>query len=203
MQMQSPSGRLQLFLQPTSEDVFEPESVSDAPLIRFIAYGAHQRVFGWVRLQADRLTDLLNAHEELSLVDVELETLLNGVTGTVDEVLIRREDLIAVQASGPRGDEGIRRSTQTHPIAIQAGNYLIGGYLHVVPGADPIASARERPPMVPLTDAWIEYWALGARQHQWVGTIVVNRDATDWIRVVSEQDLLDGQLRPSANGAAG
>lgn len=196
MQPQSPSGRLQLVLQPTSEEVFEPDSVSDAPLVRFIAYGTHQRVFGWVRLRADRLTDLLNAHEELSLVDVELETLLNGVTGTVDEVLIRREDLIAVQATGPRGDEGIRQPTQTHPIAIQAGNYLIGGYLHVVPGADPIASAWDRPPMVPLTDAWIEYWADGERQHQWIGTIVVNRDATDWIRVVTEEDLIYGQLRP-------
>ena len=200
MRKQSPPGRLQLVLQPTSEEVFEPDSVSDAPLVRFIAYGRHQRVYGWVRLQADRLTDLLNAHDELSLVDVELETLLNGVRGTVDEVLIRREDLIAVQAAGPRGDESIRQATQTHPIAIQAGNYLIGGYLHVVPGADPLASARNRPPMVPLTDAWIEYWALGERQHQWVGTIVVNRDATDWIRVVNEQDLVNGQLRPSTNG---
>lgn len=197
MHLESPSGRLQLVLQPTSEEVFEPDSVSDAPLIRFIAYGTHQRVFGWVRLRADRLSDMLNAHEELFLVDVELETLADGMTGTVDEILIHRADLIAVQASGPRGDVTLRQTTRTHPIAIQAGNYLIGGYLHVVAGAEPLASAWDRPPMIPLTDAWIEYWADGERQHQSIGTIVVNRDATDWIRVVSEKDLVDGQLRPS------
>lgn len=197
MPLHPPPGRLELVLQSTSEEVFEPDSVSDAPLIRFIAYGTHQRVFGWVRLHADRLTDLLNAHEELLLVDVELETLANGLTGTVDEVLIRRGDLIAVQASGPQGLELLRQTTQRHPIAVQAGNYLIGGYLHTVPGDDALASALDRPPMVPLTDAWIEYWADGERQHQSVGTIVVNRDATDWMRIVSENDLIAGELRPT------
>jgi hypothetical protein len=197
MELQSASGTLQLVLQRTGEDIFEPDSVSDVPLVRFIAYGAHQRVFGWVRLKADRLTDLLNEHEELLLIDVELETLLNGVTGTVDEVHIRREDLIAVQATEPRGAESARRSTETHPIALQAGNYLIGGCLHVAPGADPIASAWDRPSMIPLTDAWIEYWTDGERQRHWIGTVVVNRDRADWIRVISEADLIDGQLRPS------
>jgi hypothetical protein len=195
MQLEPPLARLELVLQPTSEEVFEPDSVSDTPLVEFIAYGTHQRVFGWVRLHADRLTDLLNAHEELLLVDVELETLSDGMTGTVDEVLIRRVDLIAVQATGPQGIESRRQPTEPHPIALQAGNYLIGGYLHVVPGDDPLASAWNRPPMVPLTDAWIEYSVDGACQRQSVGTIVVNRDATDSIRLVSEDDLVDGQLR--------
>jgi hypothetical protein len=57
--------------------------------------------------------------------------------------------------------------------------------------------------MVPLTDAWIEYWVDGARQRQSVGTIVVNRDATDSIRLVTENDLVDGQLRPSVRPAIG
>jgi hypothetical protein len=188
---------MQLVLQSSSEEVFEPDSVADAPLVRFIAYGTHHRVFGWVRLHADRLTDLLNAHEELSLLDVELETLADGLTGTVDEVLILRSELIAVLAAGPRGVELLRQPTETHPVAVQAGNYLIGGYLHAIPGTDPLGSALERPPMIPLTDAWIEYWADGERQHQSIGTIVVNRDLTDWIRTVSEQDLVDGALRPT------
>ena len=196
MQLESPPGRLQLVLQRTSEEVFEPDAVSDVPLIRFAAYGAHQRVFGWVRLHADRLTDLLNTHDELHLVDVELESLANGMTGTIDEIVIHRRDLIAVQANGPRGDESRRHTTRTHPIAIQSGNYLISGYLHVPPGADPIESARERPAMIPLTDALIEYWVHGKREHQAIGTIVVNRDAANWMRVVTHDDLIDGLLRP-------
>ena len=196
MQLQSPPSRLQLVLQPTAEEVFEPDAVSDAPLVRFVAYGKEQRVFGWVRLHEDRLTDLLNAHDELHLVDVELESLANGIGGTVDEVVIHRRDLIAVQASGPRGDEARRRPTRTHPIAIQSGNYLISGYLHVPSGADPLESARERPAMIPLTDALIEYWVHGKCAHQSIGTIVVNRDLADWIRIVTSEDLIEGLLRP-------
>jgi hypothetical protein len=194
--LQPPPGRLELVLQRTPEEVFEPDAVSDAPLVRFAAYGAHQRVFGWVSLDADRLTDLLNAHDELCLLDVELEHLPNGLIGTVDEVIIHRSDLVAVHASGPRGDETRRRTTRTHPLAIKSGNYLIGGYIHVPPGVDPLASAHERPPMIPLTDALIEYWVQGKRQHQSIGTIVVNRDAADWIQVVTHDDLIEGLLRP-------
>jgi len=196
----SPPGRLHLVLQPTSEEVFEPDAVSDAPLVRFMAYGLDQRVFGWVRLRADRLTDLLNAHEELHLVDVEIENLEDGITQSVGQIIIRRRELIAVHATAPRGDPARRERTRSHPVAVQLGNYLIGGHLHAEPGADPIASVDGRPPMLPLTEAWIEYWSGGERRHQASGTIIVNRDEADWIRVVTDEDLIDGGLRPSARG---
>ncbi|MEX1169858.1 MAG: hypothetical protein WEE50_06930 [Chloroflexota bacterium] len=191
-----PPSRLQLVMERSDEEIFEPGAISEVPLIRFAAYVASQRVFGWVRLDADRLTDLLNAHDELHLFEVGLESLPNGWPGTVDEVVIHRRDLIAVHASGPRGNTGRRQATQTHPIAIQSGSYLIGGYLHVPPGMDPIASTRSRPAMIPLTDALIEFWAHGRREHQSIGTIIVNRDRADWIRVVTHDDLIEGLLRP-------
>jgi len=194
----SPPGRLHLILQPSPEEVFEPDSVAEAPLIRFIAYGLQERVFGWVRLRADRLTDLLNAHEELHLAEVEIEGLEDGVTQSVAEIVIHRRDLVAVHASGPRGNEGLHHRTRTHPIAVQSGNYLIAGYLHADPEADPIASVAGRPAMIPLTDAWIEYWSGGLRKYQSTGTIVVNRDYADWMRVVTDEDLIEGWLRPAS-----
>jgi hypothetical protein len=63
-------------------------------------------VFGWVRLQADRLTDLINAHDSLLLTDVQIEGLEGGEPRSEERVLIAAEDLIAVHASGPRGDAG-------------------------------------------------------------------------------------------------
>jgi hypothetical protein len=196
MQVQSPPGRLQLLVQRTAEEVFEPDVGPDVPFVRFAAYGAHQRVFGWVRLEEERLTDLLNAHDELHLLEVELEALATGLRGTVDEVVIHRRDLVAVQAHGPRGDASRRRTTRTYPLAVQSGSYLIGGYLHVQPGIDPLTLLWERPPMIPLTDALIEYWVHGKRVHQAIGTIIFNRDAVDWVRVVTHEDLLEGLLRP-------
>ncbi|MEK6720096.1 MAG: hypothetical protein AABZ33_05420 [Chloroflexota bacterium] len=193
---QAPQRRLHFVLQHTAEDIFEPEYATDVPLVRFVAYRGQHRVFGWVRLQADRLTDLLNAHEELALSDVEIEGLDDGATESVDEILIRRSDLIAVHASEPRGDEASRRPTETHPVAMQSGKYLIGGYVHAPPGSDPIASVGNRPLMVPLTDAWIEYWSGGERTGRSSGTIIVNREQVDWMRVVTDRDLAAGLLRP-------
>ena len=198
-----PSGRLHLDLHPTSEEIFEPDSVSDAPLVRFIAYVDHQRILGWVRLTADRLTDLLNAHEELHLADAEVEDLDDGVTRPVDDLVIRCRELIAVDATGPRGDATRRRPTRRHPVAIQSGSYLIGGHLHASPGSDPIASADSRPAIFQLTDAWIEYWSGDERKHESTGTILVNRERTDWMRVVSDDDLIDERLRRWSPGDRG
>jgi hypothetical protein len=187
---------LHVILQRTPEEIFEPDSVAEAALVRFAAYARHHRVAGWVRLRADRLTDLLNAHDELLLTDVELEDLDGGGNEAVDRVLIGRDDLVAVHASGPRGDASLRLRTRTHAIALWAGSYVVGGHLHVPPGTDPLASLRDRPAMVPLTDAWIEYWSGGRRARQSSGTIIVNRHAADRILVVTDDDLLDGTLRP-------
>jgi hypothetical protein len=197
MPPQTPPDRLQLILQRTPEDVFEPDRASDVPLVQFAAFGRDHRMFGWVRLRADRLTDLLNSHSELLLTHVEIESLEDGAIGAVEEVLISCRELIAVHASGPRGDAPHRRRTRAHAIAIQSGNYLIGGYVHAPPGNDPISHIHERPLMVPLTDAWIEYWSGCDRTTQSIGTIIVNREQIDWMRVVTDEDLYGGLLRPS------
>lgn len=190
-------ARLRLALQRLPEDIFEPGFVADAPLVRFLAYTGDGRISGWVRLHADRLTDLLNGCDELQLTDVEIERFVDGVTGGADEIIVRRRELVAVHARGPRGDETRRRQTRTHPMAMQSGSFLIGGHLHVPPGVDPVANLRERPPMIPLTDAWIEYWSGGERRRQWTGTLVVNRDEADWMRPVTPEELTEGLLRPA------
>jgi len=189
-------SRLHLVLQPTFEEVYEPDFLLETPLIRFVAYGRDDRVFGWVRLEADRLTDLLNGCEELHLEDAEIASHHDGATSAADEFVINRRDLVAVHASGPTGDETLRQPTRRYPIALQSGDYLIGGHLHVLSEEEPMASLQQRPAMIPLTQAWIEYWSGDERRHRSTGTIIVNRDLADWIRPVTERELVAGYLRP-------
>ena len=191
-----PVGRVDIELSRTGEEVFEPDAVAEFPLVRFVAYLDDRHVFGWVRLTADRLTDLLNAHDEICLAEAQVERLDGGAAGLVDELVVRRADLIAVVAAPPRGDELLRRRTRRHPVAIRSGSYLIGGHLHASPGVDPVASLMERAAVFPLTDAWIESWSGGECRHQSSGTILVNRDRTDSIRLVTDDDLADGRLQP-------
>jgi hypothetical protein len=194
--MTRPPTPLHFALQRTSEEIFEPDSVSEAPLVRFSAYASEHRIFGWVRLRADRLTDLLNAHDELLLTGVEIEDLEHGTRQVSDRIRVATRELVAVHASGPRGDEARRHRTRVHPVAIRAGSYLIAGHLHAEPGTDPLASLRHRPAMVPLTDAWLEYRPDGTPMRRSVGTIVVNREAADSIELVTDDDLIDGLLVP-------
>ncbi len=193
--MTQPPNPLHFTLQRTFEEAYEPDSVSEAPLVRFSAYASHHRIFGWVRLRADRLTDLLNAHDELLLSDVDVEDLDDGTRHFSESIQVATRELVAVHAGGPRGNEALRRRTRAYAVAVRTGPYLVAGHLHADPGTDPLESMRRRPAMVPLTDAWLEYWSGGAtpRRHG-VGTIIVNREAADAIQLVTDDDLVDGLL---------
>jgi hypothetical protein len=186
--MSEPS-RLRLVLERVSEEVHEPEFVAALPMVGFEAFVSDSRVFGWVRLDAGRLTDMLNAHDELHLLNVLVEHLDDGATVTADEAIVRRTELVAVRAGAPRGDTARREPTLTHPVVVESGPYLIGGYLHAAPGVDPMVRVLGGPPMVPLTHAWIAYTPGTDDLRDRIGTIIVNRERATRIERVSEQDL--------------
>ena len=68
----------------------------------------------------------------------------------------------AVRAAMPRDGA----DTLPKHVAMKVGPYEVQGYLHGLPGADPIAAIRRRKSMMPLTDARIEYvdrWRASSR----------------------------------------
>jgi hypothetical protein len=198
--------RLRLVLgrdpNPGSTEPAAPVDSQLPPQVEFVAYAEDCLLSGFVRLGADRLTDLLDDHDEFQLVDVHVQG-LNASTGTqVPEIVVRRDELLLVHAGSPRGNRGRRRRTLQHPVALQAGPYHVRGYIHTVPGSDPIASFRHRRPMVPITDAWVDYLAGNVRQRRRVPTLIVNREFVDWIveAVDDEVEMPEIQLSAQATG---
>lgn len=175
-----------------SERVQSDEALAgEKPLaqVEFVAYAADCLLSGYIELAADRLTDLLDQHEEFQLVDVFAQD-LSATHGTqVANIVVGRDELLLIHAGGPRGDRGRRRRTRQHPVAIGIGPYQVRGYLHALPGSDPISSFRNRRPMVPLTDAWVEYVAGGTMQRRQVGTLIVNRQLVDWIVEAADEEV--------------
>ena len=151
------------------------------PLVDFVAYAEDCVLSGRVRLSAQRMTDLLNDHDEIQLVDVMVQRLRDAGSLEVPEVLVRRDEILFVHAAGPRGEAHRRRRVLMHPLAMQLGPYRVRGYLHALPGSPPLVALRSRQSMVPLTDAWIEYDDGSVHHRHHVGAIVVNRDHVDWI----------------------
>ena len=159
------------------------------PELEFTGYAEDCRVFGFVRLDGDRLTDMLNVHEEVRLVDAVAIGLDDGHAIEVGEMTVSRDELLAVRASGPRGNSGRRARVRPYPITLQTGPYTIHGYVHTLPGADPLLHVRRRKAMVPVTEAWIEYANAAERQRVRVGTLIVNRELVDWIALSDDEEV--------------
>ncbi|HEX6867936.1 MAG TPA: hypothetical protein VF119_03975 [Candidatus Limnocylindrales bacterium] len=157
------------------------DTARPAPEVEFVAYAEDCVLSGRVRLAQDRLTDMLNEHDEYQLVDVLVERLDDQPAVVVKEVLVHRDEVLLVHATGPRGDQSRRQRTRLHPLALRLGPYHVRGYLHALPGSDPLLAIRRRKTMVPLTEAWIEYATGTERLRRRVGAVVVNRGQMDWV----------------------
>jgi hypothetical protein len=163
-------------------------SVEEPPLIDFVAYASECLLAGLLRLDADRLTDMLNTTDELELIDV----VALGFDGRIvesDRVVVPRSELVAVKAGDPRGRPSRRHRTRQVAVAAGAGPYVMHGFVHGRPGADPMVHIGRRPPMIPLTDATIAYDRREGRRHDAASTLIVNRDIADWIRLAREDEL--------------
>ncbi len=200
------------------EETSEPEpALIQGREVEFAAYAEDCRVFGFMRLTGDRMSDTLNDAIEYQLTDVMIVRLDDGLATQVMDLSVKRDEVLAVRASGPRGDPARRSRRRPFPVTIQTGPYVIHGYVHGLPGADPLQQIRRRRPMVPLTEAWIEYRS-GAQNHRArVGTIVVNHELWDWIRLSRDEEIqlpdlpaetkpdprakdLTGHIRPEGSG---
>lgn len=201
---QEPAG------EPRGEDV--PESLEGAASPEreeeFSAYTEDCRVFGFLRVGAERLSDALNEQDEFRLQSVLVVALEDGRASESRELVVRRDELIAVRAAGPRGNSARRARTRPSPVTLKAGPYVVHGYVHAPPGADPLQHIRRRKPMVPLTSAWIEYHSMGERHRARVGTIVVNRERLEWVGHSRDAEVrvdlpLEARIDPRAKDMTG
>jgi len=166
-----------------------PDTTPTLPMVDFVAYAEDCLLSGRVRLRAERLTDMLNEHDEIELVDVMVERLDAPGAIEVREVLVRRDEIVLVHATGPRGQRARRQRTRQHPVVIGMGRYDVRGYIHALPGSDPLTAIRRRKTMVPLTDATIDYLSGGVHQRRRVGAVVINRDQIVVMGHALDEDL--------------
>jgi hypothetical protein len=157
--------------------------------IGFTGFAGDCIISGLLDLDGDRLTDHLNAHPSLTLVQVALEG-LNGGRVDVETFEIERSQLCAAIASGPRGAPSLRVPTAERRIQAQIGPYTVLGRYHGRVGDTSLRSFSERAPMVPLTDATIAYLIDGILEVRDAGVLIINRDLAAWYREPDEAEPL-------------
>jgi len=170
------------------------------PIVELTVYADDSVAFGRVALTADRVTDLMNDCTEFEFVDTFLQSLDDSHGLLVRTVVVAREEIFAVAVAGPRGDPTRRIRTRPIPVELRLGRYDVSGNIHVIPGTDPIIGFRRRRVMVPLTEATIEFDSPDGRKLARFGTILVNRDLTDWIAPASRSDVRPPELVPELEG---
>jgi hypothetical protein len=157
-------------------------------MIEFSAWAEDCRLFGSLELDGDRLSDMLNLYEELVLVDVLAQGLDGGAISEIAELSINRDEILLVEASGPRGNPGRRRHMRPVPISVQLGDFGVRGDVHVTPGADPMVALTRRPPMVPLTHAQLTHRdVLQPLSHDTDATVLFNWHLVTSIEVANRQ----------------
>jgi hypothetical protein len=146
-----------IFLRPGARRSGPQIVVPPGPMIEFSAWAEDCRLYGSLELEGDRLSDMLNLYEELVLVDVLAQGLDGGAISEISEFSISRDEILLVEASGPRGNPGRRRHLRPVPVSVQLGDFGVRGDVHVTPGADPMVALSRRPPMVALTNAQLTH----------------------------------------------
>jgi len=102
-------------------------------VVGFVAYGADCVLSGRTVLDGDRLSDMLNDHDEYALIGVTVERFDGGPALVVDEVVVSRDEIWMVHAGPPRGAIGRRTRTAPQHVAIQMGPYQVRGFIHGLP----------------------------------------------------------------------
>ncbi len=150
------------------------------------AYAADCRLFGEVDLGEGRLTDLLNDVAELRIVDAQLESLVDGHLARSPELVVDRDELFAVVATGTRGTAARRLHTRASKVVVQLGPYYVTGSIHGTAASNPLAGVLRRAPWVPLTDAVISYRRGSQDVGDRIPTLLINRAQASSIRAATE-----------------
>jgi hypothetical protein len=156
--------------------------------IEFSAYADDYTVRGEVVLETERLAEFLDASHDVDVTNLTLRALDDGREHALPFAQIRREELCAVVATGPRGRADRRIRTRSYPIRVELGPYVVVGYFQALPTADAWAMLQRRQ-IVALSPARILFDSAGTRVEEAHPTLLLMGNKIDSFRDASDDDI--------------
>lgn len=128
----------------------DAEQASDTPLTPIRVFTAADTIDGWVDLDRQRLSDVLNAEELLSVARSPQPS------GEAEWQAFEREQLFVVVPPPLETGQRLRRHRVRRRLRAEVGHYRINGITHLIAGIalDPFL-ARSGQHFLPVTDAWV------------------------------------------------
>ena len=146
-------------------------------------YTADSRIVGWIAANGRRVTDLLNAQDELRLWQpspgpIEAPLSARDAAPDPDEngewQSLLTEQMVLAMPPEWRASRQLRLHRKLRRVALTAGPFSVTGNLHVVPGAEPGPDLLLRGPrFLPLTEAYILHNGEPPFEHV-VSVVIVN-----------------------------
>jgi hypothetical protein len=146
-------------------------------------YTAETRIVGWIAANGRRVTDLLNAQDELRLwqpspgpIEAPMtarEPAPNAEDKGEWQSLLTEQVILAMPPEW-RASRQLRLHRKLRRVALSAGPFSVTGNLHVVPGAEPGPDLLLRGPrFLPLTEAYLLHNGEPPFEHV-VSVVIVN-----------------------------
>lgn len=146
-------------------------------------YTAETRIVGWIAANGRRVTDLLNAQDELRLwqpspgpIEAPMtarEPAPNPEDNGEWQSLLTEQVILAMPPEW-RASRQLRLHRKLRRVALSAGPFSVTGNLHVVPGAEPGPDLLLRGPrFLPLTEAYLLHNGEPPFEHV-VSVVIVN-----------------------------
>lgn len=140
-------------------------------------YTADSRIIGWLAPQGQRVTDLLNSSDELSLWRPSpgpIEGTAPATPGSEGEWQSLPTDVV-ILAMPPewRASRQLRLHRRLRRVAVAAGPFNVTGNVHLHPGVEPGAHVWRNQRFVPLTDAYLLHSGEPPFEHV-VSVVIVN-----------------------------
>ena len=165
----------------------ETGAVAEVPSqIVFRAYADDYTVSGEIEVPEGRLHELLEHVDDLAVQKVRLRALDDGRQHDLPSAVIRREELCAVVATGPRGDPHRRYRTRSYPMRAVVGPYTVIGYVHATPNVDPMTWIHRRQ-IVALSPARIAFDLAGERIEELQDALLLIRSKIDVLQSATDE----------------
>ena len=135
-----------------------------------------------------RLREHLDEHEEYWIEEASIRYLADGRVERPGRFQPVRSDLLAVHATGPRGNMERRVMTGRRVVVVTAGPYRVIGVSHEPPSAS-YGRPRIRRSLFPMTDVEIGYVMAGQPYRRAVASLLVNGRLVDTIMAHTNEKI--------------
>lgn len=162
--------------------------------ISFQGYAGDCTIGGEIELEGNRLSDALDRADEVVVHDATLNSLADNRQTYAGEMVLRRDDLFAIEGHGGGGGDDQRRvRTVRHALRLRLGPYTCFGELHALPGVAPLRTLLVRRTMVPMTNCLLHFQRDGRDEFRRMPLLIVNGRQIEQVEEATT-DQLENEL---------